>query len=417
MALPPLQNLLDLLPDNTQGLIEPVDLRSITTDLYEGILGVENTLTGFVRTDGAVTMDDGYSPSALLSVATKEYVDSILFPEDFVQKSGSTMTGDLFLPLYLPTEYTQAAHKGYVDSAISSFVNQYITTNTTNFSLITTTPTEVIVKGLRAGQNVQLTNEGEDIAIKASVEGTGGDVRTDISNEFDLGTTQTFDKAKLGGASGYDLGEAVEWNVVEVLETSDAVATGSGGFNDNGITYEILVDLPFDRPIDLSAVVQAFETNIPTSAISTSGYSVRIQDAQEVSGNFYRLEREGLQSSIIAGRHYNTSSGDPKCETLLTGFSRSFSASVQEWDIPPLTGVASDSRYAEVVGKIEGLSKVYKLSGSNPDPEMITFKLEFFVTYLGSYISESAFNGGLIKWRYADSSDISSITPTVINAS
>jgi hypothetical protein len=167
MALPPLQNLLDLLPDNTQGLIEPVDLRSITTDLYEGILGVENTLTGFVRTDGAVTMDDGYSPSALLSVATKEYVDSILFPEDFVQKTGSTMSGDLFLPLYLPTEYTQAAHKGYVDSAISSFVNQYITTNTTNFSLITTTPTEVIVKGLRAGQNVQLTNEGEDIAIKA----------------------------------------------------------------------------------------------------------------------------------------------------------------------------------------------------------------------------------------------------------
>ena len=48
MALPPLQNLLDLLPDNTQGLIEPVDLRSITTDLYEGILAQTSIALGTI---------------------------------------------------------------------------------------------------------------------------------------------------------------------------------------------------------------------------------------------------------------------------------------------------------------------------------------------------------------------------------
>ncbi len=193
MALPPLQNLLDLLPDNTEGLIEPVDLRSIVTDLYGGVSDNSNTFIGYVRTDGAVTMIDGYEPTYTLSVATKGYVDSVLFPENFVQKTGDTMSGDLFLPLYLPTEYSQAAHKGYVDSAVTSGAQGAVTTDTTNYSLITPTPQGVKIRGLKPSQNVVLTDTGTDIMIKANVQGTGGDVRTDVNNVFDPNTVQTFD--------------------------------------------------------------------------------------------------------------------------------------------------------------------------------------------------------------------------------
>ncbi len=208
MALPPLQNLLDLLPDNTEGLIEPVDLRSIVTDLYSGVTDNINLFQGFVRTNGTVTMDDGYEPSSTLSVATKGYVDSVLFPENFVQKTGDTMSGDLYLPLYDPIEFGQAAHKGYVDKAIQANGKNIVTTDSTAYSLITKTPQGVKIRGLKPSQNVTLTDDGVDIVIKANVAGTGGDVRTDVSNVYDANTVQTFDKAVVEGIDvGYRLNE------------------------------------------------------------------------------------------------------------------------------------------------------------------------------------------------------------------
>ena len=233
MALPPLQNLLDLLPDNTEGLIEPVDLRSIVTDLYGGVSDNSNTFIGYVRTDGAVTMDDGYTPSDTLSVATKGYVDSVLFPENFVQKTGDTMSGDLFLPLYLPTEYGQAAHKGYVDSAVTSGAQGAVTTDTTNYSLITPTPNGVKIRGLKPSQNVVLTDDGTDIVIKANVQGTGGDVRTDVNNVFDPNTVQTFDKidAQEVEIQGVNVGDKITQNEQDIsqlaIEVADADAAAA----------------------------------------------------------------------------------------------------------------------------------------------------------------------------------------------
>ena len=115
MALPPLDSLLDLLPDNSSGQIEPVDLRNITETLYNGILdqntdlqgylllaGGEMTgfltlnddptlpkhavtkryvdaipqILGYLLSDGSVSMDTGYAPVSPFDIATKQYADS-----------------------------------------------------------------------------------------------------------------------------------------------------------------------------------------------------------------------------------------------------------------------------------------------------------------------------------------------------
>jgi len=130
MALPDLQDLLDLLPDNTSGDIEAVDMRDITTALYNGILDNENNFDNFLPVSGLVPLVSGYQPTLPLSIATKEYVDFAAGQGgNFVEKAGDTMTGSLFLPFADPTEYTEAAHKGYVDAtaaAVQALFAQYL---------------------------------------------------------------------------------------------------------------------------------------------------------------------------------------------------------------------------------------------------------------------------------------------------
>lgn len=238
MALPPLENLLDLLPDNTQGLIEPVDLRNVTSALYEGITDAAADLTGYLPLSGNITMDIGYVPSDPLSVATKEFVEQVANIYDLVQKSGDTMDGALYLPLPDPLDYTEAAHKGYVDKSVTNYVDNFITTNTDAISLITKKSDGVVIKGIRAGQNIQLTDTGNDISIRASVEGTGGDVRTDVDNEFDLDTLQSFGSisaesisAKSISFAGTDLGDKFDEVYDSIGQESDARTAGDANLN------------------------------------------------------------------------------------------------------------------------------------------------------------------------------------------
>ncbi len=128
MALPDLQDLLDLLPDNTSGDIEAVDMRDITTALYNGIVDNENNFDNFLPVSGLVPLASGYQPTLPLSIATKEYVDFAAGQGgNFVNKSGDTMTGALFLPFADPTEYTQAAHLGFVNSLFTALDNDVAT--------------------------------------------------------------------------------------------------------------------------------------------------------------------------------------------------------------------------------------------------------------------------------------------------
>lgn len=122
MALPPLQDLLDLFPDNTQGLITPNDMRQQTTVLYDAIadnttnLATKLSLSGGTMT-GTLILDQ--DPSAPLQAATKAYVDNIAIGTGFVLRTGDTMTGDLLIPT-VPSQASSAASKAYVDSEISN---------------------------------------------------------------------------------------------------------------------------------------------------------------------------------------------------------------------------------------------------------------------------------------------------------
>lgn len=123
MSLPPLQDLLDLFPDNTSGEIEPVDLRDQTTALYNAIEDNENNFFNYLPTSGLIPLDAGYSPTQPQNIATKAYVDFASGGGIFVAKTGDTMSGPLKLPFADPTTYTEAAHKGYVDSKFDDLAN------------------------------------------------------------------------------------------------------------------------------------------------------------------------------------------------------------------------------------------------------------------------------------------------------
>ena len=66
-----------------------------------------DTMTGFLTLHA--------DPTAAMHAATKQYVDSITLPGNYVLKTGDTMTGPLTLP-GAPTAANHAATKAYVDS-------------------------------------------------------------------------------------------------------------------------------------------------------------------------------------------------------------------------------------------------------------------------------------------------------------
>ena len=122
MSLPPLDDLLALLPDNTTGQIEPVDLRFITESLYNGVAGNQENQELYLLIDGSRDLVSQYTPVNPQSVATKKYVDDNLIPDQYVQRSGDVMTGALFLPPQFPTQSNQAVTKAYADSVTDEFM-------------------------------------------------------------------------------------------------------------------------------------------------------------------------------------------------------------------------------------------------------------------------------------------------------
>lgn len=122
MSLPPLDDLLALLPDNTTGQIEPVDLRFITETLYNGVLGNQVNQESYLLIDGSRDLVSQYIPVRPQSIATKKYVDDNLIPDQYVQRSGDAMSGALFLPPQFPTNPNQAVTKAYADSVTDEFM-------------------------------------------------------------------------------------------------------------------------------------------------------------------------------------------------------------------------------------------------------------------------------------------------------
>ncbi len=99
MSLPPLNDLLDLLPDNTVGAIQAVNQRNIVTALYGGI--ADNTaliINDYLPLTGGQMIGDlrlSNPPVNLLDACNKEYVDNVAGNAGYVQKGGDTMDGDL----------------------------------------------------------------------------------------------------------------------------------------------------------------------------------------------------------------------------------------------------------------------------------------------------------------------------------
>ncbi len=207
MALPPLIELLALLQDNTTGDISAGDMRTEVTELYNELVRLDNIFDLTLLSDGTTKLIPTYKPTHPKHVVDLEYLAPLeALIRNAVQRSGDTMEGRLFLQEFMPTEFTQAVHKGYVDTtlldyatkvfvdaAIKAYVEGYITTDTSEVELFSKSEDSLKMRGLKASQNVVLTDDGTDITIKANVAGNGGDVRTDVDNVFDPGSTQTFD--------------------------------------------------------------------------------------------------------------------------------------------------------------------------------------------------------------------------------
>ncbi len=122
MALPPLADILSLLPDNTQGLIEPTDLRQIATVFYQGILLNENGISNALPLSGGELTGALYlsqDPIQANEAATKNYVDNYALTTGFVAKAGDAMQGDLVLQS-TPAGVNSAITKGYADSAVQA---------------------------------------------------------------------------------------------------------------------------------------------------------------------------------------------------------------------------------------------------------------------------------------------------------
>jgi len=125
MALPPLQDILNLFPDNTQGLIEPADLRQEATVFYESISDNQAAIANRLPLSGGTLTGSLYlanDPVQLNEAATKNYVDNYALGTGFIQKIGDEMTGDLVL-LPIPAGVNSAVTKGYADSTPETYFN------------------------------------------------------------------------------------------------------------------------------------------------------------------------------------------------------------------------------------------------------------------------------------------------------
>ena len=189
MSLPPITDLFDLLPDNTTGQIEPVDLRYITQVLYNGIVGnLENQAT-YLTIQGDRDLVDNYTPINPQSVATKKYIDDALLADNFVSRSGDTMTGRLTLIPQFPTLDNHAVNKAYADQVTDDFMplaGGTFTGTVYGNGLSPDTPRTLV-----------------DRAYVASViqDAGAGNVTTEGDNFYAPSTTQYFDKIQASQAT------------------------------------------------------------------------------------------------------------------------------------------------------------------------------------------------------------------------
>jgi len=202
MSLPPLDDLLALLPDNTTGQIEPVDLRFITESLYNGVLGNQENQELYLLIDGSRDLVSQYTPVNPQSVATKKYVDDNLIPDQYVQRSGDTMTGALFLPPQFPTQSNQAVTKAYADSVVDEYMPLAGGSFTGNVNSNGQPPTN--------GRSLV----DRDWVLDEITQAGGGDVSTSASNFYALATEQSF----------YDV--VVRNRMIELPETKFASSYG-----------------------------------------------------------------------------------------------------------------------------------------------------------------------------------------------
>lgn len=270
MALPPLQDLLDLFPDNTQGLITPDDMRTQTTELYNGIADNAQQLTEKLNIDGGVMTGSlilNQDPVLPLQACTKQYADNLAFGTGFVIRTGDTMTGDLNVPA-TPSTVSAATSKGYVDQAIIDGIaasGSILADGTVNMvqAYIPATPKavatkeyvdaqlpatgEVIIKNPIAAQNItggqDFTNDG--------VVAFGGN-----ANEF-YQLAVTNDTGLAGGLAGYFFGK----NGIGIRATSS---------NDNSACLECLST----DPIQQSNKIFSCWANVTTDTSTGGGTEI-----------------------------------------------------------------------------------------------------------------------------------------------
>jgi hypothetical protein len=98
-------------------------------------------------------------------------------------------------PISFPSPDDQKGLKWESGNLANTPIVESVTTDSTQYQLVSVSGNDVKIRGLKSGQNVTLTDDGTDILIKAEVQGGQGDVSSSSSNTYAPGTTQAFDAA------------------------------------------------------------------------------------------------------------------------------------------------------------------------------------------------------------------------------
>jgi hypothetical protein len=387
MALPPLQDILALLPDNTQGLIEPSDLRQEATTFYQAI--TENIddinrrlpLTGGELTGALLLHADPVQPE---QAATKNYVDNYAIGTGFVQKTGDTMTGDLEL-LPTPANVNSAVTKGYADNAVQLGISQLLSTivltdgtNTMNGNYTPALPQSVATKqyvddNSAANPNALVKNPAQTQIIQGGL-GLRMTAGFTPSDALDLVTKDYVDNSQVSGGQLWREGV-----------NNEAISTGEGVVVEAGQTYTIpdtddvvsfiVTDgsdsADADNPVVLTAVGKTFSDGTSTFELDVAGASVEfaLVDNTWHLVNFGRILNIVGNSEVVLWnglRTTNPSSPDTSDITFAQDITE-FDEIVMDWALTNVSGSIdrvgstplSSSKIAELIARPESRWSAY----------------------------------------------------------